>query len=57
MANRKQQNGQLDMEWVILIREAKHLGLTITEIRKFLSNEYVSGFNKEKKGIFLKKAD
>ncbi|EKN71126.1 hypothetical protein BAZO_00550 [Schinkia azotoformans LMG 9581] len=34
--------GMLDQEWIKLILQAKHLGLTIEEIRKFLYKEQES---------------
>lgn len=35
----------LDLEWVILIKQAKLLGLTLEEVREFLQNVKESKFS------------
>lgn len=50
----KKHSRELEIEWVLLIKEAKQLGLTKVEIRNYLRG-YKS--SEEKRKDFLRKAD
>jgi DNA-binding transcriptional MerR regulator len=50
----KKHNREFEIEWVLLIKEAKQLGLTKDEIRNYLRGNKSS---EEKRKDFLRKAD
>ena len=50
----KKYSRELEIEWVLLIKEAKQLGLTKDEIRNYLRGNKSS---EEKRKDFLRKAD
>ncbi|WP_156960105.1 anti-repressor SinI family protein [Oceanobacillus manasiensis] len=57
MDKSSKQKLELDMEWVILMKEARELGLMPLEIRKYLKTTTVPGLDIEKKKVSLKKVE